>query len=257
MAFGICTLSVVPLRSEPYDQAEMTSQVLFGELLVTLENYGSWQRVRLVFDNYEGWIDQKQYLPLKESEFHQISNAVNGITTDLVQVLIDTTNNKAFPIVIGSALPRYRDGHAYIQNKAYQYEGSISELKINKQSLTEHAYLYLHTPYLWGGRTPFGIDCSGFVQMVYKLSGVALSRDASQQSRQGETIHLVTEAETGDLAFFDNPEGEITHVGFILPDNKIIHASGKVRIDQFDHQGIYNHGIGKYTHNLRLIKRLL
>jgi cell wall-associated NlpC family hydrolase len=128
---------------------------------------------------------------------------------------------------------------------------------MSTKGIIENAYMYLHSPYLWGGRTPFGIDCSGFTQMVYKLAGIRLKRDASQQAEQGTLINLIDEARQGDLAFFDNEEGRIIHVGIMLPNNKIIHASGKVRIDSIDHHGIYNLETKKYTHNLRIIKRFV
>ena len=102
-----------------------------------------------------------------------------------------------------------------------------------------------------------GLDCSGFTQAVFRLNGISLPRDASQQSGIGQVINLVTEALPGDLAFFDNDEGMITHVGLILDSTSIIHASGKVRIDALDHQGIYNVETNKYSHRLRLIRRIM
>ena len=117
--------------------------------------------------------------------------------------------------------------------------------------------MFLNAPYLWGGKTPFGVDCSGFTQMVYKLNGYKLMRDASQQSKQGEALSFIEESEPGDLAFFDNEEGNIIHVGIIMDDNYIIHASGKVRIDRLDHLGIYNAEINKHTHKLRVIKKII
>jgi cell wall-associated NlpC family hydrolase len=126
-----------------------------------------------------------------------------------------------------------------------------------KSSLIETAFMYVNAPYLWGGKTPFGIDCSGFTQMVYKLNGYALLRDASQQATQGVPLSFIEESEAGDLAFFDNEEGKIIHVGIIMDDNYIIHASGKVRVDRLDHLGIYNAELNKHTHKLRVIKKII
>ena len=147
----------------------------------------------------------------------------------------------------------------YIGEEKYVFEGQISNNNEtpNRKVILENAMMYLNSPYLWGGRSPFGIDCSGFVQMVFKAVGVKLLRDASQQATQGETISFLSEAQQGDIVFFDNEEQQIIHVGILLGNNKIIHASGKVRIDIIDHEGIYNVDTKKYTHKLRLIKKLV
>jgi cell wall-associated NlpC family hydrolase len=156
-------------------------------------------------------------------------------------------------------LPHYEKHAFFLAKEAYKYEGSLQELapKNVRHAIVEAAYLYLNSPYLWGGKSPFGIDCSGFTQMVYKLCGVKVLRDASQQAQQGIPLSFIEEALPGDLAFFDNEEGKITHVGIVLKDNKIIHASGSVRIDNLDHQGIYNVISKTYTHNLRVIKNII
>jgi cell wall-associated NlpC family hydrolase len=147
--------------------------------------------------------------------------------------------------------------HADINSTNYDFEGlRVSGVK-PKDNLVKTAYQYLNSPYLWGGKTPFGIDCSGFTQMVYKLNGYKLLRDASQQSTQGEVLSFIEESEPGDLAFFDNEEGKIIHVGIMLENNYIIHASGKVRIDRLDHLGIYNAEINRHTHRLRVIKKII
>lgn len=139
----------------------------------------------------------------------------------------------------------------------HHYDGGVISGTCPKSQIIQTAFTYLNTPYLWGGKTPFGIDCSGFTQMVYKLNGYKLLRDASQQATQGEALSFIEESEPGDLAFFDNSEGTITHVGLIMEDNYIIHAHGKVRIDRLDHSGIYNVDKRKHTHKLRVIKKII
>jgi cell wall-associated NlpC family hydrolase len=158
---------------------------------------------------------------------------------------------------LGACLPFYKSGTLQINANSYQYEGAVlSEIKA-KSTIAKTAFLYLNTPFLWGGKTPFGIDAAGFTQMVYKLCGYHLSRDAKSQASQGEVLSFIEESEAGDLAFFDNEEGEIIHVGIILNDYHIIHAHGKVRIDTLDHSGIFNKDLQKHTHKLRIIKKLM
>jgi cell wall-associated NlpC family hydrolase len=117
--------------------------------------------------------------------------------------------------------------------------------------------LFLNSAYLWGGRSIFGVDCSGFCQTVFRFIGIPLLRDAYQQASQGEAIGFLEETKLGDLAFFDNEEGRITHVGMLLDQDTIIHASGRVRMDTIDHLGIVNVDTGLHTHKLRIIKRML
>jgi cell wall-associated NlpC family hydrolase len=147
--------------------------------------------------------------------------------------------------------------HTHINTENYIFEGLKASGITSKQALIQTAYMYMNTPYLWGGKTPFGIDCSGMVQMVYKLNGYNLLRDASQQATQGEALSFIEESEPGDLAFFDNEEGRIIHVGILLEDHHIIHAHGKVRIDRLDHLGIYNVDTQRHTHKLRVIKKII
>ena len=253
MQYGISNLSIVPMRNEAADQSEMVNQVIFGEHFKVLEVQKKWSKIRLAHDSYEGWICNKQWIEIEEDIYKQLDKEVATITTDILDIITKTHHQ---PIVIGSILPSYKSGHALINNEMYQFDGLTTPGFIKKEKLVGNALMYLNAPYLWGGRSPLGIDCSGFTQMVYRLQGVDLPRDAYQQSEVGTTLSFVEESEAGDLAFFDNAEGKITHVGIILEDNHIIHASGKVRIDRIDQQGIFNTEIGNHTHKLRLIKSI-
>ncbi|HEU4496226.1 MAG TPA: C40 family peptidase [Flavobacterium sp.] len=252
--FGICNLAIIPLRSEPNDRSEIVSQVLFGEHFAVLEQIKNWSRIKLHFDGYEGWIDEKQYQPISESGFRQLSSEAIILNGDLIEY-IASPDNLLIPIPLGSSL-------SFLNNTAINKKGFIFEgMKVSgtnpKSSLINSAFMYLNAPYLWGGKTPFGIDCSGLTQMVYKLNGYRLLRDASKQATQGEALSFIEESEPGDLAFFDNEEGKIIHVGIIMDDNYIIHASGKVRIDRLDHLGIYNAETNRHTHKLRVIKKII
>jgi len=252
--FGICNLANIPLRAEASDRSEIVSQVLFGEHFKVLEQEKQWTRIKLQFDDYEGWIDTKQYQPISELDYNQLSTDAIILNSDLVEY-VSAPNNLLMPIPLGSSLSFLN--HIEINKENFDFEGmKISGIK-PKSNLVNTAFMYMNAPYLWGGKTPFGIDCSGFTQMVYKLNGHKLLRDASQQATQGEALSFIEESEPGDLAFFDNEEGRIIHVGIIMDDNYIIHASGKVRIDRLDHLGIFNSETNRHTHKLRVIKKII
>ena len=252
--YGICNLSIVPCRKEPSDKSEMVTQLLFGEHFEVLEEKKSWTLIRTAYEGYECWIDKKQFLPLKDIK--GISESTTAITTEIVQ-LAEDQNKSIIPILLGSSLPKYNKKSFSLGKEEYSFDGDsvFPFAKKKEHSIIEVAKWYLNTPYLWGGRSPFGIDCSGFTQMVYKLNGIKLKRDAWQQADQGKVLGFIEEAKPGDLAFFDNEDGKIVHVGIILAAGRIIHASGKVRIDKLDHQGIYNEEQKKYTHRLRVAKK--
>ncbi|AXT49579.1 hydrolase Nlp/P60 [Aquimarina sp. BL5] len=249
MLYGICNLSIVPLRFEPSDPSEMVSQVLYGEHFKVLEKRKKWSRIRLAFDTYEGWIDNKQYVEITEEVYKDFDTKPLDVTADLID-FISCKDNQLMPIALGSSL-------GALDLFEHQYDGNRITEKQPKDKLVETAFLFLNAPYLWGGKTNFGIDCSGFTQMVYKLNGYKLLRDASLQATQGDPLSFIEESEPGDLAFFDNDEGAITHVGVIMKDNYIIHAHGKVRVDRIDHTGIFNGEKRLYTHKLRVIKRII
>lgn len=254
MKFALCTLSVIPLRAEPSDRSEMVSQVLFGEHFEIIDKEKQWLKIKLHFDQYEGWIDRKQCLEITQDQFEKLSQDALILNADLVEYAV-TPENQLIPLLLGASLTFLN--HGDINRAQFGFEGLKITGKKPKSELIPTAFMYLNAPYLWGGKSPFGIDCSGFTQMVYKLNGYALLRDASQQAIQGEVLSFIEESEPGDLAFFDNEEGKIIHVGIILENNYIIHASGKVRVDRLDHLGIYNAEENRHTHRLRVIKKVI
>jgi hypothetical protein len=249
MQYGICNLSIVPLRFETSDTSELVSQVLYGDHFKVLEQRKMWSKIRLAFDNYEGWIDNKQYQEISFEQYNQLDSETPKLAIDLVEFIQDN-NDQLHPILLGASL----NGLSLLN---HSHDGNTIEGAKPKENLIPTAFMYLNSPYLWGGKTPFGIDCSGFTQLVYKLNGYKLLRDASQQATQGEALSFIEESEPGDLAFFDNSEGQIIHVGIIMKDNYIIHAHGKVRIDRLDHSGIYNVDTKTHTHKLRVIKKIV
>ena len=250
MQSGICHLSIVPIRTSPDDCAEMSSQLLYGEHFKVLESRKKWSRVRTAYDNFEGWISNNQLLFIPEQVYHDIEALEpQKICSDVVSHIC-TKDGMLLPILLGSMvdIPELLN---------HTFEGNTHSGKNPKDSLVDTAIMYLKAPFLAGGKTPFGIDCSGFTQMVYKINGHLLARTAEEQSKQGEALSFIEESEPGDLAFFDDNEGVINHVGIILQDNYIIHVNGHVRIDRIDHTGIFNSEEKLYTHQLRVIKKVI
>lgn len=252
--FGICNLGIVPIRREASDKSEMVSQLLFGDAFKIIESSPKWTKIVTAFDAYEGWIDSKQFQKITENQYHVLEKSEFILNGELID-FISYDTNQLMPIPLGSNL-NFLDINE-INTSNYQFDGQKECGIKSKDNILKTAFLYLNAPYLWGGKSPFGIDCSGFTQMVYKLNGYKLSRDASQQAIQGEALSFIEESEPGDLAFFDNDEGNIIHVGIMMENNYIIHASGKVRIDRIDHLGIYNVDTGRHTHKLRVIKKVI
>jgi len=255
--FGVCNLSLVPLRTEPSDKSEMCSQLLFGDHFILIEITDKWSRILTAFDEYEGWIDNKQYTQVSQTAFDGLNNFNSILGTEVFHSIVKSDSNSVLKLLAGSTIPHSVDGFFYLGETRYKLDGtSIDPTKSEFRSgVRDAAMFYLDAPYLWGGRSIFGIDCSGFTQVVFKQFGIRLKRDAWQQAEQGELLGFIQESRAGDLAFFDNEDGRITHVGIMLNDKQIIHASGRVRIDSIDTQGIYNAELNRYTHKLRIVKR--
>ena len=247
MILGICKLSIVPVRIIDSDKSEMINQLIYGDIIEILEEKEKWVKIKSVFDDYIGWIDKKQYFKIEDNITLDLNKPVYSI--DLVE-FIENNNYELVTIPIGSDISN-------ISLMNHKFDGKTISGKNNRNSIVNTALSFLNSPYLWGGKTPFGIDCSGFTQMVYKINGYKLYRDAKDQANQGDTLSFIEESEAGDLAFFNNDQGDIIHVGIILQNNHIIHASGKVRIDRIDHSGIYNNDLNKHTHSLRYIKKII
>jgi hypothetical protein len=256
MENGICPTALAPIRGEPSHKAEMTSQLLFGEMFKIEEEQKDWLLIRTEWDEYVGWVNKPQVLMMDAVLFKIFLRARHHITTDTVTELTHPDNHLL--LSAGSSLFVLRDkeiepGFVVFVKPDTLHTDNLSGRKM----ITGNALKFLNCPYVWGGRSIFGIDCSGLVQVIYKMSGIRLPRDSSDQVSSGESVSLISEALPGDVAFFDDNEGNITHTGIILEGQRIIHASGRVRIDMIDHHGIYNEGLQKYTHPLRTIRRVV
>ncbi len=258
MNTGICTLSVIPVRVRPDDASEMISQVLFGESFEILSHNRQWVQIRTHYDQYEGWIDEKQFESISSS-WLKSARANSAVSLELAQTVI--SRDEKIPVLFGSTLPHFDGMNFKIGKRNFIYNGQAHNPALNhfdkEAVLQKLANKFLNAPYLWGGRSPFGVDCSGLVQALFKAIGLSLPRDAYQQAELGQSINFSEEAGLGDLAFFENSEGKIAHVGLLLSSNQILHAYGRVHIDKFDHYGIHSESTGKYTHRLRIIKRFL
>jgi len=262
--FSVCRVAISPLRAAASDKAEITTQLLFGDAVEVLEMAEPWWRIRNAYDGYEGWMDFKQLADITAEQYHHYQDYSNLVPA-VVNNTITAADGSSYYLAASSTLPGYIDGYCELGEHKFKVAFDPHHLSLNAESsslstaekIIRLAMFFLNAPYLWGGRTLFGIDCSGFSQAVFKLVGIAIKRDAAQQAEQGETVNFLPEVQTGDLAFFDNADGRIIHVGIMLNSNEIIHASGRVRIDPIDDQGIYNNELGRYSHRLRIIKRFI
>ena len=237
------------MRSEPSHQSELVSQLLYGDCFKITSKKKGWLQITALADQYCGWIDEKQAKSISKSDAEKITIKTPLYSTRLVDY-IETPDGELTALVLGSNIGACKWlGH--------QYDGPTQPKKMDKSNLLKTASLYLNAPYLWGGKTPMGIDCSGLTQMTYRINGLSIPRDASLQAQLGETLSFIDESEAGDLAFFDDAEGKIIHVGLLLENHYILHAHGKVRIDRIDQTGIYNTETQQHSHKLRIIKKLV
>lgn len=273
MTHGICNLPLIPIRSEPSERSEMISQVLFGELLEVIETVDTWSRIRLLSDNYTGWCTLKMLQLLPDDVFEKYRQEKPSLTQavlspcfklgdDQPQLFLPAGSRLYFLEQDSGRFPVVQSTTADV-SKLEKSTWSIHPALIaqNDQQqdddILSTASLFTNAPYLWGGKSILGIDCSGFVQVVFSIHGYSLPRDARDQEMCGEAVSDISQSEPGDLAFFANAEGKVVHVGLLMKGQSILHASGSVHIDRVDSTGIYSDSLGKYTHQLHSIKRIV
>ena len=252
MTYGICNLSAIPLRKESRHTSEMVSQLLYNETYTVLDRTKEWVLVQIengttasqlapdasdVFP-YQGWIQAKQFSEISEEEFSVLKR------------------KKTY--LINKPIVAYKDKLLTLGTPLYEPHPDAIEtpMEFHPEMMVDYAKLLLGAPYLWGGRTAMGIDCSGFTQVCARLSGLLLPRDSSQQVKEGDLVYFLQETQPGDLAFFGEEDGHITHVGIVMGNEQIIHCSGQVRIDYLDQTGIFNKERNEHTHRLQVIKRM-
>ena len=254
---GVCRLSIVPVRGSSVDTAEMVTQLLFGDhySIIAIDASGKWLKISIHYDQYEGWIDTKQHHAISDDYFDQINSSDFKISLDVSATILYKKKN--INILLGSILP-ISNSELFKVEEQLAFIGEAKSLGQRR----EFDYMigvikkYNFAPYLWGGKTPYGIDCSGFVQMVFKICGYRVKRDARDQALQGVKVNTLGESLPGDLVFFGEPE-RITHVGIHMGQNKIVHASGRVRQDELTMEGIVNADTGEISHHFHSIRRLI
>jgi cell wall-associated NlpC family hydrolase len=258
MTHGISPLSIIPVRAEASSKSEQLTQLLFGELFSVLENEGDWIRIRVQHDTYEGWVEKSRTAELSATEYEQLLAQPVTLTNDLMATATKKATGERITLPVCCTLPNYADGDFSFGQHTFTFHGTVTNgpQPIIAETLQPYLNYYQNAPYLWGGRHPLGIDCSGFVQNVFRLCGIEMQRDACQQAEQGTTVDFVEETQFGDLAFFDNDEGIINHVGILVNNNMIVHAAECVKVGRLDHQGIFDLESQSYSHKLRIIKRI-
>jgi hypothetical protein len=252
MEYGICSVAAAPVRKEASHRSEMVNQLLFGETMEVLEEKDEWLRIRSVYDQYEGWLTYHLISPIDQSTaVEDVCFIASSLTNPI------TMPDQLINAPMGAPLVGYDQETRLLWDERYKYHGTFrkTDRPFDPDFLRKTIQAWLNAPYLWGGKTFMGVDCSGFVQTVYRVLGIRLPRDAWQQAELGSLVENVKESRTGDLAFFCNEQQKVTHVGIVLEGGEIAHASGKVRIDTLTEKGIWQREGGKNTHTLHLMKR--
>jgi hypothetical protein len=247
---GVVLQGFVPVRKDPHERSEMVTQVLFGEYVDIDDEAGLWLHIRAHLDKYEGWVDKKCIYRTQH-----VQPVAYYVCRENIRIC-NVSDASSVILPIGSSVPELSDGTFELGGKQFLIEDTSSLAQPGTIRAETLFPILVSVPYIWGGRCGYGFDCSGLTQFLCRVNGNAIPRDASDQSGMGKTLSFMEEVQTGDLAFFDNTEGMIHHVGMIAGKGRIIHASGMVRIDKIDQQGIFNEELGRYTYKLRVLKRI-
>jgi len=257
---GLSLHSIVPVRAEAREGAEQNTQMLFGELCEILEEQPRWKRIRLESDGQEGWVDAKMICPMTEEEYHGYAEALKeaAIVVFPMTYAVSENNGQTIPLTAGTKLTNYQDGRFEVLGVGFRIDPNMvitQPLVLNQENLLKTLRFFINVPYLWGGKNALGMDCSGFTQVIMSLFGKRLPRNASEQAQEGLPVASLEEVQAGDLAFFDHEDGKISHVGIVIDPERIIHCSGRVKVEKLDAQGIYNAEQGGYSHHLVDIRR--
>jgi cell wall-associated NlpC family hydrolase len=266
--------SIIPVRVEPKESAEQSTQILFGETCTIVEQIPRWNRVKLDLDGQEGWVDSKMITPMAKEEYTSYVADYSKAAYVLYPIAyaVSANNGQTIPLTAGTRLPQYQNGQFQILGVSFRIDPSMvieKPLQMNEQNFIQTVRFFLNVPYLWGGKNALGMDCSGFTQTILGLFGKHILRNASEQATQGRKIASLTKAKAGDLVFFSHYEREeqadkITHVGILLDAQRVVHCSGRVKVEKIDNTGIFSveqatkdYPNGQYTHRLLQIRRYL
>ena len=252
--------SVVPVRTEPREGAEQSTQMIFGELCTVLEQKPRRDRDKLNLDGQEGWVDEKMITPMSDDEYQSYSEALSSAAMVVFPMAyaVSENNGQTVPLTAGTRLTHYKDGRFEVLGVGFRIDPSMvreQPYEMNQENLLQAVRFFLNIPYLWGGKNAMGMDCSGFTQTIMALFGKHLLRNASEQVTQGEPVAELKEAQAGDLVFFDHEDGKISHVGIVIDSERVIHCSGRVKVEKLDETGIFSAEKGEYTHHLVAICR--
>lgn len=272
--------SVVPVRTKAAESAEMSTQMLFAETCDILAHRGNWTKIRLEQDGQEGWVDTKMLSPLTDEEYQSLNpsskatSSAKGTTssgiaaTSIIKMpmayAVSMNNGQTLPLTAGTRLPNYKEGQFSLLGVTFRIDPSMvaaEPLALTQENLLAVVRFFLNIPYLWGGKNAMGLDCSGFTQTIMRIFGRNLLRNASEQATQGKNVSSLGKAQAGDLVFFDHADVDpektrITHVGILIDSERVIHCSGRVKVEKIDNKGIYSAEYGRYTHHLNSIKRI-
>ena len=258
---AIALHSVIPVRAEAREGAEQNTQMLFGELAEVVEEQPRWRRIRLESDGQEGWVDAKMITPMTDKEYAAHKKALKTAATVAFPMAyaMSENNGQTIPLTAGTRLTNYKDGRFEVLGVGFRIDPSMvitAPLELNQENLLKAVRFFINVPYLWGGKNALGMDCSGFTQTILGLFGKALLRNASEQVTQGKPVKDLAKAQAGDLVFFDHEDGKISHVGIVIDSDRIVHCSGRVKVEKLDSQGIFNAETGEYSHHLVAIRRV-
>lgn len=255
--YAIGRYAAAAIRDKAHPNAALTSQLLLGEPVVVLSRDKTRARIRCCDDDFEGYVRYDQLLEADERTF-RLQRDKPAFALDLYSTILGQRLGQ--PVTFGARLPEYDGIRLHLGGERFSYSGQAAlaeDLRTDAELLIRFARRWLFVPQLSGGRTPTGVDAAALIQLVARLINIKLPRTAAAMSHHGRAIDFVVQAQPADLAFFDNRKGQIDHVGLLLPDSRVLHVHDRVRIDAVDHYGIFNFELGKYTHRLRIVKRLL